>query len=59
MTEQKIDLSSLCGLYVAMLDDDELTAFNAACREGRAYRDYSGPAGMFGVAKVGITKDPA
>ena len=48
------DVKSLKGMFLAYLEDDEMLAFNRACKEGWAYRDYSGAAGLLGVARVGI-----
>ena len=42
----------LSGLHVGLLDPDELRDFNAACDAGVAQRDYRGPGGMLGLAKV-------
>lgn len=45
-------LTRIVGLHVGQLDEAEMAAFNRCCHKGYAKRDYSGPAGVFGVAKV-------
>lgn len=53
------DLSSLSGLFVGQLSDEEMAAFDCAVDEGRAYRDFSGVAGLLGLAKVKIIRPVA
>jgi hypothetical protein len=40
------------GLFVGMLEPDELAWFENEVREGRARRAYRGGAGVLGLAKV-------
>lgn len=40
------------GMYVGMLDDDELECFDLLCSVGRASRDYEHAGGLLGLAKV-------
>ena len=44
------------GWYAGMLDDDEMTLFNRAVKEGYAYRSYEGAAALLGLAKIRITQ---
>lgn len=46
---------SINGLYVGMLTPEEMAWFEQQIAEGKAARDYSGPGGIFGLAKVKIT----
>lgn len=45
-------LQRINGLHVGALDRQELQAFNQAVAAGLAKRDYSGPSGILGLAKV-------
>ncbi|CAO4138132.1 hypothetical protein [Methylorubrum extorquens] len=40
------------GLYVAMLDPDELGAFAELCRRGLMHRSYAHPSGLLGLARI-------
>lgn len=40
------------GLYVGMLNDDELESFERCIQDQIALRDYDGPGGFLGLAKV-------
>lgn len=44
------------GLYVGMLDADELRWFEEQIAVGNARRDYDHPGGLLGLAKVKILK---
>lgn len=61
MTDQLLeDLDTLMrinGLFIGQLSDEEQRVFNKSCKEGRAYRDYGGPAGFFlGLGKVRMVR---
>lgn len=43
------------GLHVGLLTEDEQDAFRSAVLLGLAYRQYEGPAGFLGLAKVRLT----
>ncbi len=43
------------GLYIGMLDADEMESFNQCVKDEIACRDYSGPGGLLGLAKVKYT----
>jgi hypothetical protein len=45
-------LHRISGLFVGMLDKDELEVFDEACRRHQAVRSYEGGAGLMGLAKV-------
>ena len=45
-------LEGLDGLFVGMLSDAELEAFESAISQGKAWREYSGASGFMGLAKV-------
>lgn len=45
-------LHRIDGLFVGMLDAEELEIFNEACRRYQAKRSYEGGAGLMGLAKV-------
>jgi hypothetical protein len=45
------------GLFVGMLDGNELAAFNRLCEAGAARRTYEGAAGFMGLAKVSLLKE--
>lgn len=47
-------IKRLEGLFVGQLDGDELELFYAAVTAGIAFRDYRGPSGFLGLAKVGV-----
>lgn len=40
------------GLYVGMLDDDELATFGDLCRRGLLRRSYAHPGGLLGLARI-------
>lgn len=42
------------GLYVGLLSDDEMEAFDTACRLGLARRCYKGTSGFLGLARVAL-----
>jgi len=46
------NLDRLDGLYVGLLDSDELAVFEQAIKDGKACRSYEGPGGMLGLSKV-------
>lgn len=49
----EIVISRLNGMYVGMLNDSEMAAFNRCCERGTATRNYNHPGGAFlGLAKV-------
>ena len=50
-------LDAINGLYVGMLDDEEMDFFNQCVQDGLAYRSYEGTAGLLGLAKVKKTED--
>ena len=45
-------LDGLDGVHMGMLDAEEMDAFNRLKDAGLAMREYSGPAGFFGVARL-------
>jgi len=49
-------LSRINGLFVGLLDEDELKIFDDACRTQDARRSYEGGAGLMGLAKVRVPK---
>lgn len=51
-----VRLADLDGMFVGLLSDDELKAFEIAVREGLARRSYEGGGGFMGLAKVRIEK---
>jgi hypothetical protein len=50
------DLRRIDGLFVGMLDKDELWLFEKAVEDGKARRSYEGGAGFMGLAKVRVIK---
>lgn len=51
------DLDRIDGLYVGMLDEDELKLFERARKDGDAIRSYDHVAGaVLGLAKVKIIR---
>jgi len=48
-------LSRINGLFVGLLDQEELEIFNEACRRHEAVRSYEGAGGLMGLAKVRVT----
>lgn len=48
-------LRSIDGLFVGMLDAEELAIFNEACKRYEAQRSYEGAGGALGLAKVRVT----
>ena len=40
------------GLYIGMLDDDELATFGDLCRRGLLRRSYAHPGGLLGLARI-------
>lgn len=47
-----MDAHEMDGMFVGMLDDDELKAFDRAVAAGVARRSYEGGSGLMGLAKV-------
>lgn len=45
-------LHRIDGLYVGMLDEDEMKVFAEACKTQDAYRSFEYPGGALGLAKV-------
>lgn len=45
-------LNRIEGLFVGLLDKEELEIFDEACRTQEAYRSYEGGGGFMGLAKV-------
>jgi hypothetical protein len=45
------------GIYVGYLDPEELTEFDRAVEEGKAYRSYEGVGGLMGLAKVRLKEN--
>lgn len=45
-------LAGCNGLYVGLLSDDELAAFDRLCATGEARRHFPGVGGLMGMAKV-------
>lgn len=45
------------GLFVGLLDESEVDAFNRLCQRGIARRAYSGASQLLGLAKVEIDAD--
>ncbi|MCP4410753.1 MAG: hypothetical protein GY807_24035 [Gammaproteobacteria bacterium] len=45
-------LSGANGLYVGILDEDEIQALNILEEAGEAMRSYEGPGGFLGLSKV-------
>jgi len=54
-----MDLDRMDGLFVGLLDQDELRVFNDAVAKGWATRSYEGGGGMMGLAKVRLVRIPA
>jgi len=52
MTIDAAELARLDGLFVGMLNEAELEAFEVAVKQGKARREYSGASGFMGLAKV-------
>ena len=52
------DLERIEGLFVGMLDAEELKVFEKAVEDGTAKREYSGGAGFMGLAKVALKDAP-
>lgn len=51
-------LHRIDGLFVGMLDQEELEIFDEACRRHEARRSYEGAAAIMGLAKVRLTRSP-
>ena len=51
-----LDLYDLQGMYVGQLTPEELDDFEQACKQGVAYRSYEGLSGIFGMAKVRLSR---
>lgn len=49
-------LGRIDGLFVGLLDKEELEIFDAACRSQDAYRSYEGGGGFMGLAKVRLRR---
>jgi ribosomal protein L37AE/L43A len=52
-------LHRIDGLFVGLLDKEELEIFDEACRLHHAHRLYEGAAGLMGLAKVSLSKPQA
>jgi hypothetical protein len=50
--EQREIVRNVNGLFVGMLTPEEMDAFNYLVAKGVARRDYTGPGGFMGLAKV-------
>jgi hypothetical protein len=51
------EIERLDGLFVGQLSDDEMEAFEAAVKKGRAARSYEGVGGLMGLAKVRVHRE--
>jgi hypothetical protein len=51
-------LHRIDGLFVGMLDNEELEIFDDACRKHEARRSYEGAAAIMGLAKVRLIRPP-
>lgn len=51
-------LHHIDGLFVGMLDKEELEIFDEACRRNQARRSYEGAAAIMGLAKVRLIRSP-
>lgn len=51
-------LHRIDGLFVGMLDKEELEIFDEACRTYEARRSYEGAGAILGLAKVRLTRSP-
>ncbi|UFS77183.1 hypothetical protein LPB73_07345 [Tardiphaga sp. 37S4] len=49
-------LHRIDGLYVGMLDADELELFDSACKRNEASRCYDHAGGIMGLAKVRLVR---
>lgn len=52
------DLEYLDGIFVGMLDADEIALLDKAVEEGVAWRSYEGVGGLLGLAKVRLVRRP-
>lgn len=52
--EQREILRGTHGLFVGMLNPEELKAFDYLCEKGEARREYQGVGGFMGLAKVSL-----
>ncbi len=52
-------LRSCNGLFAGQLSIDEMDAFDWLCQKGMARREYSGAAGLMGIAVVRINPTPS
>ena len=51
------ELDRLDGLFVGQLSVEEMEAFEAAVKKGRASRSYEGVGGLMGLAKVRLRRE--
>ena len=49
-------LRSLNGLHMGLLDEKEMDSFERLRQAGMAQRDYSGPSGFLGLARLRLTE---
>jgi hypothetical protein len=54
--DPKVDLTPLDGLFVGLLSETELAAFDDACGCGEARRSYEGVGGFLGLATVRLAR---
>lgn len=47
-----VRIEEMDGMFVGLLDDDEIAILNQAISDGKARRAYVGAAGFMGLAKV-------
>lgn len=48
-------LRRIDGLFVGLLDKEELEIFDDACQRNEARRSYEGAGGLMGLAKVRVS----
>lgn len=46
------DLEKIEGIFVGLLNEQEMRTFVRAIEDGEAYRSYEGEAGVLGLARV-------
>lgn len=51
-------ISRLDGLFVGLLSQDEIDAFDRLVKAGLAHRSYEGGGGFMGLAKVRLQANP-
>lgn len=49
-------LHEMDGMFVGLLDDDEIAEFDRAVKAGKARRSYEGAGGFMGLAKVRLIR---